>query len=377
MQCSYFDAGVCRSCTRMGVEYHRQLAEKEQGVRGLLSAWPGLEWLPSFASAESGFRNKAKLVVGGTVDSPTVGIVDDDGVGVDLQHCGLYEAALAVSFPVLAEFITRAQLVPFDIPSGRGELKNILVTVSPAGELMIRFVLRSQEARSRIEKHLRWLRERLPQAAVITINLLPERKAVPEGDIDIVLTETEALPMRLTSGLTLYLRPQSFFQTNTSVATALYTQAREWVDAVACPAAPAAGPSRILDLYCGVGGVALHCAAPGREVQGVEVSEQAIASATLSAAEAQINAQFRVGDATAATAAADLVIVNPPRRGIGPLAAALNGSPATHIIYSSCNAVTLAKDLAAMPAFVPVTARVFDMFPQTTHAETMVLLRRV
>ena len=54
MQCSYFDAGVCRSCTRMGVEYHRQLAEKEQGGRGLLSAWPGLDWLPSVASAGRG-----------------------------------------------------------------------------------------------------------------------------------------------------------------------------------------------------------------------------------------------------------------------------------------------------------------------------------
>jgi 23S rRNA (uracil747-C5)-methyltransferase len=45
-------------------------------------------------------------------------------------------------------------------------------------------------------------------------------------------------------------------------------------------------------------------------------------------------------------------------------------------VYSSCNAVTLARDLAALPSYRPVEARVFDMFPQTGHAETMVLLTR-
>jgi 23S rRNA (uracil747-C5)-methyltransferase len=72
------------------------------------------------------------------------------------------------------------------------------------------------------------------------------------------------------------------------------------------------------------------------------------------------------------------VIVNPPRRGIGPeLAGWLEMSSVRHVIYSSCNAVSLARDLAAMPSLRPVTGRVLDMFPQTTHYEAMVLLERV
>jgi 23S rRNA (uracil747-C5)-methyltransferase len=71
------------------------------------------------------------------------------------------------------------------------------------------------------------------------------------------------------------------------------------------------------------------------------------------------------------------VVVNPPRRGLGErLDAWLEASGSPAILYSSCNAVTLARDIAALPSYRPVRARVFDMFPQTGHYETMVLLER-
>lgn len=373
MRCSYFDAGVCLSCTLMGSDYSVQLAQKNARVAKLFSDFPTLRWLPPMASAESHFRNKAKLVVGGTVSAPTLGILGPSGRGVDLQECGLYEPALAVSFEPLARFITRATLPPFDVATGRGELKNIIVTVSPAGELMVRFVLRSSESIVRIRKHLTWLLDALPQAVVVTANLLPERKAVPEGATEIVLTEAQHLPMRLTKA-TLNLRPQSFFQTNTAIAQGLYDQAAAWV-------ASMEGPLHLWDLYCGVGGFALSCAGPDRSVLGVEISEQAIASAQTSVADSNLDVRFLVGDAlTAASheeADPDLVIVNPPRRGIGDLADWLDRSPARNVIYSSCNADSLIRDLAQMPHFTPAEARVFDMFPQTNHAETMVLLERV
>ena len=73
----------------------------------------------------------------------------------------------------------------------------------------------------------------------------------------------------------------------------------------------------------------------------------------------------------------DCVIVNPPRRGIGArLSAALENSGVEHIVYSSCNPVSLAKDLARMPAYEVAQARIFDMFPHTKHLEVAVLLQR-
>ena len=75
--------------------------------------------------------------------------------------------------------------------------------------------------------------------------------------------------------------------------------------------------------------------------------------------------------------APDLVVVNPPRRGIGAeLAGWLESSGVRHVVYSSCNAESLARDLALMPSLRPVEARVLDMFPHTTHYEVLVLLTR-
>lgn len=330
-------------------------------------------------SAESGFRSKAKMVVGGTVDDPTVGILDADDRGVDLRLCPLYGTDLARAFPILAEFITVARLEPYDIPARKGELKHIIVTVSPGGELMARFVTRSTESLARLRKHLPWLLDRLPRLVVVTLNVLPEHKAALEGQQEIVLTELDTLRMDM-GRVTLHARPQSFLQTNTDIARRLYALVAGWVDEGAA--------TTVWDLYCGVGGFALHCVREGRTIVGVESAEQAVIAARRSAREmadagqpGALEAAFEAADATAwvrGRPAPDVVIVNPPRRGIGPeLAEWIESSGVRRVVYSSCNAVTLAKDLGAMPSLAPVRGRLLDMFPHTEHYEAVVLLERV
>ena len=357
----------------MGQPYDAQLAEKQRHAEELLSPFGVGTWEQPVASPESSYRNKAKMVVGGTVDVPTIGILDADGHGIDLQACGICSPGHRAAFPVIARFITLARVVPYDVATRDGELKHLIVTESPDGELMIRFVVRSTEPLDRIRKHLPALLADLPQARVVTVNVLPEHKAVLEGEREIVLTEQTTLPMRLNE-VTMHLRPQSFFQTNTVIAAALYAEAREWIRGLAADSA--------WDLYSGVGGFALHLADGATEVTGIETSVEAVASAELSRTDAALRrVRFEAGDATAfalgAAAAPDLVVVNPPRRGIGPeLSRWLEASAAGHVLYSSCNVASLARDLAAMPSLRPVRARVFDMFPQTTHFEVMVLLER-
>lgn len=366
MECSYYDAGRCRSCTLLPVPYVDQLAGKLERVRSLVDV---PTWLPPVASTEAGFRNKAKMVVAGTVEAPTIGILGPDGTGVDLRECGLHEPGLAGVLPVLADFITLARLTPYSVADRRGELKHLLVTRSADDELMVRFVLRSTEARSRIEKHLPALLERLP-IAVVSLNIQPEHKAVLEGEQEIVL-HGSTLAMRV-NDLTLHLAPQSFFQTNTAVAAHLYDVARAWTEELA--------PTSVWDLYCGVGGFALHLAAPGRQVVGAELSELAVASARESAT-ALPDVTFVAADALAfargTTPQPDLVVVNPPRRGIGAeLAAWLESSDVGHVLYSSCNADSLVADLERMPSLRPRRGVLLDMFPQTAHYEVLVQLER-
>lgn len=376
MQCDYFDAGLCRSCTHMGVPYASQLDAKEQDARALLGSYPQLEWLEPATSRESGFRNKAKIVVAGSAKNPTLGIVDArTGIGTDLAGCGLYDFEITKIMPVLRELIQRAELTPYDLATRKGELKNILVTVAASGQMMVRFVLRSKKLLVPIRREMGWLQERIPSLAVLSINLLRDHVALVEGQEEIILSAQTTLPMSV-NGMNLHLRPQSFFQTNTHIAEAMYAQGQEWV--------AAAAPASVWDLYCGVGGFALHAgqAAPTAQVTGIEISTEAISSAQRTVAEQGLkNLHFEAGDATEyalkAQSPPELLMVNPPRRGIGKtLASWVEESGIQTLIYSSCNAKTLAQDLLSMPSYEPVQARVLDMFPQSQHYETIMLLHR-
>jgi 23S rRNA (uracil747-C5)-methyltransferase len=432
MQCPHFDAGRCRSCTLMGVSYADQLTRADAEVRALLAGHVTgqTRWEAPFASPESGFRNKAKLVVTGTAAAPKLGILDPgqhprhhDGTGHDLRDCGLYQPGMRTVFDALARTITRAGLTPYDVAARTGELKNVIVTLSPDAECMVRFVLRSTQELEALRAQVPTLRRELEAegvpAAVVTANLLPAHVALPEGEEEVHLAGDATLRMRI-NGIDLRLRPQGFFQTNTAVTSALYATAAAWVDGAA---AEGVEVRRVWDLYCGVGGFAFHLAGEDRQVWGQEVSAEAIAAARATAAELGLadRVRFDAGDATGAlsfgkpsspealsfgkpsssevlslakreatqgdtpatargdgqTEVPDVVVVNPPRRGIGTgLSAALEDSGVPLVVYSSCNARTLAQDLGRMPSYRLERVQVFDMFPQTAHAETLVLLRR-
>ncbi|HHW82594.1 MAG TPA: methyltransferase domain-containing protein, partial [Actinomycetales bacterium] len=335
MHCAYFDSGVCRSCSRMGEPYALQLAAKDAWVRGILAPVGVHHWEAPVASRESGFRNKAKLVVGGTSASPTLGILDPAGRGVDLSRCGLYLPRLSTAIPTLSRFVTRAGLTPYDVPSRSGELKHLLLTETPDGEFLLRFVLRSEAQMPAVRDGLVWLMEEIPGLRVVSVNLQPEHKAIIEGEREILLTEQATVPFRL-GDVVLHLGPRAFFQTNTGIAAALYATARGWL----AEPTPGAAREQVVDLYCGVGGFALHLAAPGRDVLGIEISPEAIEAARRSAAHLTAAARrngeelgridFLTGNAATAQGAAgdpDVIVVNPPRRGIGAeLAGALEHS---------------------------------------------------
>ncbi|HQT42653.1 MAG TPA: 23S rRNA (uracil(747)-C(5))-methyltransferase RlmC [Halothiobacillus sp.] len=378
MQCTYFDAGTCRSCAWLPVPYAEQVCRKTAAAQRQLAEFSALDWRPSVPSAERGFRNKAKMVVSGSWQRPVFGILDAEGFGVDLSQCALYPQPLSAAFEPIKRMIQRLVLSPYDVGNRRGELKYLLITHAVFDDsLMVRLVLRSELMIGAIRADWPRLKADLPHLAVLSVNIQPVHQAILEGEREVILSDRQMLTMVL-NNLPFYLRPQSFFQTNTEVAAKLYATARDWVAEIA--------PTDMWDLFCGVGGFAVHCATviPGR-VTGIEVSAAAIASAAQSAAERGLqNVQFRALEADEFVAErADvpaLVVVNPPRRGLGAgLCAFLNGAASNHsgahwLIYSSCNPETLARDIRAMPRFRPIRAQLFDLFPHTAHSEVLVLL---
>lgn len=374
MHCALYDAGRCRSCQWIGQPVSDQLSAKTADLNHLLAGFPVAEWCAPVSGPDQAFRNKAKMVVSGSVEKPLLGMLHRDGTPEDLCACPLYPASFTAVFTALKPFIARAGLTPYNVARKRGELKYILLTESQLdGGMMLRFVLRSENKLAQLRAALPSLQAQLPQLKVISVNLQPVHMAIMEGETEIFLTEEQALAERF-NGVPLWIRPQSFFQTNPAVASRLYATARDWVRALPV--------NHMWDLFCGVGGFGLHCATPAMQLTGIEIAPEAIACATQSAQALGLkNLRFQALDstrfATAQQSVPQLVLVNPPRRGIGKaLCDYLSEMAPPFILYSSCNAQTMAKDIALLPGYRIERVQLFDMFPHTAHYEVLTLLVR-
>jgi len=368
LYCEIFASGKCVSCPHIHQSYLQQLQRKQAQLQQI---FPGLPLELPCPSETAHFRNKAKMVVMGTSTKPVLGILNADEQ-VDLTACQLYPAGFQQAFAYLTEFIRLVGLQPYQVETKRGELKFILLSYSELDGWLLRFVLRSQHHLAAIRKYLPTLQQQWQTLKVVTVNLQPEHKAILEGEQEFVLS-VEAMLRQQLNDVVLYLQPQSFFQTNSAVAAALYQTARDWTAALQ--------PTRIWDLFCGVGGFALHLASPDVQVTGIEISAAAIDCASRAARERGLSIDFRALDATAfadaAVQAPDLLVVNPPRRGLGEaLCERIDRLKPKALLYSSCNPVTLARDLQSLPAYQAQRAQLFDMFPHTDHAEVLVLLLR-
>lgn len=262
--------------------------------------------------------------------------------------------------------------MPYNVERRRGELKFILLTESRHNHsMMLRFVLRSEKKLAQLRQALPWLQAQLPQLAVISVNIQPVHMAILEGEQEIVLTEKTFLDEYFNE-IPLHIRPKGFFQTNPDVAASLYATAGHWVKELQI--------NRLWDLFCGSGGFGLHCAQKNTELIGIEISPEAIECARLSANELGLeHVDFQALDSTgfalARESVPELVLVNPPRRGIGEtLCDYLNSIKPRFILYSSCNAQTMAKDIQQLSHYRIDRVQLFDMFPHTAHYEVLTLL---
>lgn len=182
MHCALYTAGTCRSCQWLEKPYPQQLADKQHHLQSLLAGRDVAQWLQPVAGELSAFRNKAKMVVSGSVERPLLGMLHRDGMPVDLSDCPLYPAGFAPMFAVLKSFIARAGLTPYNVARKRGELKYLLLTESTLDDgVMLRFVLRSETKLAQLRAALPWLQQQLPQLKVISANIQPVHMAIMEG----------------------------------------------------------------------------------------------------------------------------------------------------------------------------------------------------
>jgi len=164
----------------------------------------------------------------------------------------------------------------------------------------------------------------------------------------------------------------AFAQVNHEVAQALRAFVVEQVGALA--------PAHAIDAYAGVGILSQLLANSGVRVTAIEADEAGVQQARRRLANAP-GARVvcdTVESALAAALPADVVVLNPPRRGVDIRVTALLADAATKgvrgIVYVSCDPATLARDVARLASWRIAALRCFDMFPQTAHVETVCVL---
>ncbi len=180
-------------------------------------------------------------------------------------------------------------------------------------------------------------------------------------------------------GLRFRISAPSFYQVNPSQTVVLYKQALGYC--------ALQGHEEVADAYCGVGTIALYLARYARTVRGYEVVSGAVRDAEANAVLNSIkNARFFTGAVERVLAehvdrgyCPEVVVLDPPRSGCRPeVLDALAQSGVRRVVYVSCDPATLARDVGYLHrlGFVMQEVQPVDMFPHTTHVETVVRIER-
>jgi 23S rRNA (uracil1939-C5)-methyltransferase len=359
--------------------YERQLSEKESQVRDALERLGGFTDPPvrpiQGATAQSRYRNKLEY---------SFGISEQGELVLGFHRPGRWNEIDDVTVDVLAsESVDRLReavkswcreegLSAYDRADHTGLLRNLVVREGRrSGQLQARVVTSPGDFR------MTELAAASPADSVLWTRASTVAETTREGETE-VLKGDEQIEEELL-GLRLRISPDAFFQTNTEMAEVLYRGAAEL--------AGLTGRERVVDLYCGIGTIALALALDASEVVGIEIVERAVADAIDNARLNAIdNARFFAGDVRTAmrplleeAGKPDVLVIDPPRAGLSQkVVRRVLEAGARRIVYVSCNPTTLAPNARQMvdAGYRLSEVRPVDMFPQTPHIECVALLER-
>ncbi len=391
-------ADRCGGCPVIALPYGEQLAMKRGRVVQSVSRYPALELVYTEpvhgADPITEYRTRAKLIV---APGGKLGLYAKGGGHqvVDIPNCQVVSPVVAAVAARLREHIVRDEaaggpLAPFD-PTGSGALRAVDLREVRPGEgaearVLVTLVVQRDRVQDRapIEAAARLLAGEEPRIAGVALNLHEGESPQILGSETTVVHGAESAPDRI--GLATHEATYgSFIQAHRGQAERVHATVIDLLGlGRARPTKP--GPPKVLDLYGGSGAIALALAHAGAEVHLVESFAPAVAHVDEAARKAKLRVHAEAADVASALrrfaeqkTAFDAAVVNPPRRGMSPLARELLVRlDLPIVVYVSCDPDTLARDLDHFTrlGYSVTTLRPLDMIPLTDEVETIALLRR-
>jgi 23S rRNA (uracil1939-C5)-methyltransferase len=362
----------CPGCPNFG---RSGLAPASQHTLARLAARFGLTLAPLVASPRLGFRHRARLAVRGRATSPKIGIFQRGSHRLaDVPRCPIHHPLVNRVALAVRDAIRASGARPYADAPHRGLVRYVQIVVERASErAQVVLVANDVEAAATLP-----LAERLRTVLGDDLHSLwwngnPARTNTILGPHWQRLHGPEAVCETL-GGAAVFFPPGAFGQANLLVAD----------DLVAAVHARVSAGARVAELYAGTGAFGLGLLARGATVAFNEVSEHGLHGLRLGldavGHQARDRASIHAGPAgehADLIAEADVVIADPPRRGLdAPVTAALRRRPPARLLLVSCDALALERDVLhlASHGLALRSLQPFEMFPYTTHVETLALL---
>ncbi len=374
-------AADCLGCPLISLTYTAQLRLKEARVRTALGRYPALSKVPVHpvwaAQLAVGYRTNAKLALAKEHGKVRVGLYRRGSHDVvDIGGCILHHPLINRIVHVVREEIERQQVWVYDPKRRRGLLRYLLVRVSPtASRAMVTFVTTERDYKQ-VPLLAKWLERKVPEVISVQQNINAGSGNVILGRETLRMVGTPDL-LDQVGEVRLRISPTSFFQVNHEQAARIYALVRQWAMLTKAETA--------VDLYCGIGGIALHLAKDAGRVIGIEAVDEAVRNARENARLNGLgNCTFLAGDAAelvhdlaSEVPTGSVAVINPPRSGCGArVLEALAALQPRLLVYVSCDPDTLARDLEVLAGLGYGCREIqpVDMFPQTAHVESVACL---
>lgn len=365
------------------LQYDSQLEWKQKTVEQLMKRYidEGAKLYQIVGMVEPWrYRNKCHISFGMNGRRQIIsGIYEENSHRVvPVESCLIQDSKADEIARSVRAIMKECKLLPYDEDSETGLLRHLLVrTGFASGQVMVVLVTASPifPARSRF---VSLLRERHPEITTIVMNCNPRKTSMVLGEQERILYGKGYIEDILCEKR-FAISPRSFYQVNPQQTEVLYQRA--------IGMAQLKKGQRVLDAYCGIGTIGLIAADKVDEVIGVEVNAQAVKDANANAKRNGVeNIRFVCADAGAfmtnladAGEKIDVVFMDPPRSGSDEafLQSVCRLSP-DQVVYISCDPQTQKRDLAVLRAggYHVREIQPVDMFPQTAHVETVVLLSK-
>jgi 23S rRNA (uracil1939-C5)-methyltransferase len=381
--CPHYPDGCRAGCAWIDVPYPEQLRRKQKIVADALAEYPALKNIevPRVVGSPRrlGYRARVKLVARRARGEIRAGLYRPGSHDVvDISSCPVHPEPVNRVVQYLKREVERLGIAPYDEPSDGGDLRYIDLRYSFFSREVVLTLVTRRANFPRGQELARALMRRFGFVAGVAQNINEDPGNVIWGPRTRALAGRDTVIERI-GEWKLRFPVGVFSQANPVTARKLYDKLSDL--------AALKGNEIVLDVYCGVGPIALNLAPAADLVWGVDDSALAIASAKQNARMNGVaNCRFFAADAAEKIAEAkrtlprvDLAVVNPPRKGLQPeAAAALLDLHPPRIVYVSCNPETLARDLDKLAAsgYRAAAVQPFDMFPQTDQVETVALLIR-